>query len=206
MKKILHIDSSASPINSITRELSEEFVKDWQKHHGAADVTFHDFSHNPPPLLNPDMVQAAYAPQTIEDPIVFESLKPGDNYVEQLLNTDYCVLGIPMYNFSVPASFKAWIDLVIRPQKTFTFKEDGPQGLVPEGKKVLVITSRGGIYQGDNASLDHQEPFVRTCFEFIGLKDITFVHAEGMNMGPDTREQALNDARKQLKQYSQQWV
>lgn len=107
------------------------------------------------------------------------------------------VLGAPMYNFAIPSTLKAWFDHVLRAGVTFKYTETGPQGLLT-GKRAFVLTARGGIYTG--SALDHQEPYVRQVLAFVGIHDVTFIHAEGLNMGGDFVEKGMNQALAKLAQ------
>ncbi len=103
---------------------------------------------------------------------------------------DVLVLAAPMYNFAIPSSLKSWFDHVLRAGLTFRYAEQGPEGLL-QGKRAFVLTARGGIYAG--GGLDHQEPYLRQVLGFVGIHDVTFIHAEGMNMGPEFREKAWRE-------------
>jgi FMN-dependent NADH-azoreductase len=100
-----------------------------------------------------------------------------------------------MYNFSIPSQLKAWIDRIAVAGKTFRYGEKGPEGLV-KGKKVVIVSARGGIYSAGApaAALDFQENYLRGVFGFLGITDIEFVRAEGLNYGPAQREQAMTIA------------
>ena len=109
---------------------------------------------------------------------------------------DVLVLAAPMYNFAIPSSLKSWFDHVLRAGLTFRYAEQGPEGLL-QGKRAFVLTARGGIYAG--GGLDHQEPYLRQVLGFVGIHDVTFIHAEGMNMGPNSVK-GLARARERMRQ------
>lgn len=103
-----------------------------------------------------------------------------------------------MYNFSISTGLRAWFDHVLRPRVTFAYSEAGVQGLVT-GKKVLVIETRGGLYtEGPTALMDFQEPYLKVLLGFIGLTDITFIHAERIGYGPEGREAAIAGAKSRI--------
>ena len=111
-----------------------------------------------------------------------------DTLIEELHTSDTIVIGMPMYNFGVPSTFKAWADRVARAGITFNYTENGPVGLL-ENKKVIVVAARGGIYAGTEK--DTQTQFLKDFFLFIGIEDISFIYAEGLNMlGSDQRIEA----------------
>jgi len=105
------------------------------------------------------------------------------------------VLGVPMYNFGVPAQLKNWIDAIARVKVTFAYTDKGPQGLLT-GKKVYVALTRGGQYR--NTPADTQVPYLKTVLGFLGMTDVEFFYAEGLNMGPDAAEKGLAFARAQI--------
>ena len=116
---------------------------------------------------------------------------------DEVLAADVLVLAAPMYNFAIPSTLKAWLDHVLRAGVTFKYTETGPQGLLT-GKRAYVLTARGGIYAG--SGMDHQEPYLRQALAFLGIHDVQFIHAEGLNMGAELSEQGLAKAREQLAQ------
>ncbi len=120
-----------------------------------------------------------------------------DALIEELQAADLLVLAVPMYNFSVPSQFKAWMDHVARAGTTFKYTETGPVGLL-EDKKVIVITSRGGLHHGK--STDSQSPLLKTFLGFLGLHDVSFVYAEALNMGEEQREENITKAKTQIRQ------
>jgi FMN-dependent NADH-azoreductase len=109
-----------------------------------------------------------------------------DELIAELEAADTIVLAVPMYNFSIPSTLKAWIDHVARRGRTFRYSEKGPEGLL-KNKKVFVLVARGGVYSkgAPHAAFDFQEPYLRTVLGFLGMTDVTFVHFEGRAMGPD---------------------
>jgi len=111
---------------------------------------------------------------------------------DEVLAADVLVLAAPMYNFAIPSTLKAWLDHVLRAGVTFKYTETGPQGLLT-GKRAFVLTARGGIYAG--SALDHQEPYLRQALAFIGIHDVQFIHAEGLNLGAEFSEKGLAQAR-----------
>jgi FMN-dependent NADH-azoreductase len=105
------------------------------------------------------------------------------------------VLGVPMYNFGVPAALKNWIDAIARAGVTFSYTDKGPVGLL-KGKKVYIALARGGLYRDTPA--DTQVPYLKTLLGFLGMTDIQFFYAEGLAMGPDAEKKALASADEQI--------
>ena len=182
--KLLRIDSSARK-NSISRQLTAEFVQSWRKQHPDGQVVERDLATTHLPHITDEWVQAVHsdpASHTTEQKLV---LATSDALVEELRQADEIVIGAPMYNFAIPAPLKAWIDQVVRAGKTVLFHASGPKGLL-QGKKVYVITSRGGAFRPGTPTerFDYQEPYLRHILAFIGLTDVTFIHAENQKPGP----------------------
>jgi FMN-dependent NADH-azoreductase len=125
----------------------------------------------------------------------------GQAALQEFLDADIVVVGAPMYNFSIPSQLKAWIDRLAVAGKTFRYTEKGPEGLAG-GKKVIVASSRGGFYGPDSqaAFLDHQESYLRGVFGFFGITDVTFIRAEGVALGAEQREKALDAAKIEIAQ------
>ena len=122
-----------------------------------------------------------------------------DALIAEVEAADTIVLAAPMYNFSIPSTLKAWVDHVARAGRTFRYTASGPEGLL-KGKKVFVITARGGRYSdGPAKPFDFQEPYLRAVLGFLGITDVTFVHLEGIAMGPDAAAQAFERARAAIK-------
>jgi FMN-dependent NADH-azoreductase len=119
--------------------------------------------------------------------------------IEELEAADTIVLAVPMYNFSIPSTLKAWIDHVARAGRTFRYTAAGPEGLL-NGKKVFVVSGRGGFYSGDSPAkvLDFQEPYLRAVLGFLGLTDVTFIHVEGLKVSSEAAEKGISRAREAI--------
>lgn len=180
--KLLHLDSSALGANSVSRELSAAIVAQWQARHPGLEVEYRDLDSNPLPHLTGASLAKA-------DPAEAEE---SARVLEQFLSATIVVIGVPMYNFGIPSTLKAWIDRIAVAGRTFRYTEAGPQGLAG-GKKVIIASGRGGLYTGSPA--DFQEPYLRTVFGFLGITDIEFVRAEGVSLSPQHRIEALAAAR-----------
>lgn len=193
--KILHLDSSILGQGSVSRLLSAEIVARLKAEHPAATVTYRDLAAEPVPHLSGAYLAAAGLAADQRSAEIQRDLDIGAAVLEEFLAADIVVLGAPMYNFSVSSQLKAWIDRVAVAGKTFRYTEKGPEGLAA-GKKVIVASSRGGIYStGPAAAADHQESYLRAVFGFFGITDLDYIRAEGVNFGPEQREQAIGAAR-----------
>jgi FMN-dependent NADH-azoreductase len=181
--KLLRIDSSARR-NSVSRQLSERFVELWKKANPTGDVTERDLATTQLPAITDEWTLAAYSDPAILTPAQRQTLSLSETLIEELLAADTIVIGAPMYNLTVSAPLKAWIDQIVRVGRTVLYGPNGPEGKL-KGKKVFVLTSRGGSFRPGTptAQYDHQEPYLRHILGFIGLTDVTFIHAENQKPG-----------------------
>jgi FMN-dependent NADH-azoreductase len=120
-----------------------------------------------------------------------------DTLIEEVEAADVIVIAAPMYNFSIPSTLKAWLDHIARAGRTFGYGANGPEGLL-KGKRVFVFTARGGVYSGESPAkgMDFQEPYLRAMLGFLGLDDVTFVHAEGLKISPEAADAGVATARR----------
>ncbi|HLO84639.1 MAG TPA: FMN-dependent NADH-azoreductase [Nostocaceae cyanobacterium] len=207
MANILHIDSSPRGDRSISRTLTQEFVTAWKNAHPGDTVAYRDLGHNPVPHVDESWIAAAFTPPEARTPELKDAIEVSDSLVDELLAADRYVFGVPMYNLNIPSTLKAYIDQIVRIGRTFAVGEQGYQGLVDSSKKVLIITSRGGTFAPGTptAAYDLQEPYLRTILGFIGLTDVTFIHADGLNLGEEAREKSLVAAREAIAQIVANW-
>jgi len=192
---ILHIDSSPMGDRSVTRKLTQKLVSELVAKRPNSTVIYHDFSAEIVPNLDGPTLGAFFTPEPQRTPDQAKLVKRSDELTEELLNADIIVVGAPMWNFNIPSSLKAWIDHVSRVGKTFIYTESGSKGLVSPDKKVIVVSSSGGIYsQGPGQTFDFQTPYLKTFFGFLGITDVSIVRAEGTSMGPDAAAKAIQQA------------
>lgn len=181
--KLLRVDSSARR-NSVSRQLTGRFAEAWQHEHPDGTVIERDLATTALPHISDEWVQAIHTSPENLTAEQKQLLQLSDTLVEELVEADTIVIGAPMYNFAIPAPLKAWIDQVVRVGKTVLFTSSGPQGIL-KGKKVYVVTSRGGAYRLGTPTerFDYQEPYLRHILAFIGLTDVTFIHVENQKPG-----------------------
>jgi FMN-dependent NADH-azoreductase len=141
------------------------------------------------PHLDGETFAAMVTPASELDSRQQAAVALSDELIAEVEAADTIVLAAPMYNFSIPSTLKAWIDHVARRGRTFRYSEKGPEGLL-KGKKVFVLAARGGVYSNGApaAVLDFQEPYLKAVLGFLGLTDVTFVHLEGLSMGPEAAD------------------
>jgi FMN-dependent NADH-azoreductase len=184
--KLLHIDSSVLGENSASRSLTAAIVARLRSEHPGMQVAQRDLAAQTLPHFTPVLAES--------HPCVARNAE----ILDEFLAADIVVVGAPMYNFTIPTQLKAWIDRILTAGKTFRYTENGPEGLAG-GKRVIIASSRGGIYsEGPAATVDFQETYLRHVFGFMGIHDVEFVRAEGLNLGAEQREAAMAQAHTQI--------
>lgn len=197
MSQVLVIESSARQQDSVSRALTAQFITQWQAAHPADHIQVRDLARDPVPHLDSTLLGGWMTPGDQQSEAEKAALARSNELTQELLAADVLVLAAPMYNFAIPSTLKAWLDHVLRAGMTFKYTETGPQGLLT-GKRAFVLTARGGVYAG--SPLDHQEPYLRQALAFIGIHEVEFIHAEGLNMGGEFQEKGLARAKAQLAQ------
>jgi FMN-dependent NADH-azoreductase len=193
--KLLKIGSSARS-SSITRQLTAKFAEEWKKNHPDGEVIQRDLATTLLPHITDDWNGTHLNPSQLT-PAQRSYLSTSDLLIGELQAVDTIVIGAPMYNFAIPSPLKAWIDQVVRMGKTFGYGPSGARGLLGE-KKVIVVTARGGAYPKGTPGerFDFQEPYLRHILGFIGLTDVTFIHAE--NQAREEAGPSLASAAEQI--------
>lgn len=195
---LLHVDSSILGGNSVSRQITAAAVSRLKAVIPDLKVIHGDLSATPLDHLSLAHLAAAQGANP-ETPALAADLAHGQRALEDFLAADIVVIGAPMYNFSIPSQLKAWIDRIAVAGKTFRYTEKGPEGLAG-GKKLIIVSSRGGFY-GEGApaaGLEHQDSYLRAVFSFLGITDITVIHAEGVNIGPEQRQRAIETALREV--------
>lgn len=190
MNTLLQINASLAGADGQSSRLADRFVADWLARHPDGRVVKRDLANDPVPHLTAQRFQALLSnpeARTAEQRAVTDY---SDTLIAELRNADTIVFAVPMYNFSVPSTLRAYFDHIARAGVTFRYTANGPEGLL-KGKQAFVFITRGGIYP--NAA-DTQTPYLRQFLGFIGITDVKFVFAEGMAMGDETRQQSLTAA------------
>jgi FMN-dependent NADH-azoreductase len=196
MKSVLVINSSAAREGSVSRELVEFTLDRLLQESPQARVVRRDLGAAPIPHLDAGTLNGV-----VGTPVTAAEQKTralSDELIAEVRAADTIVIGAPMYNFGVSTALRAWFDHVLRAGETFSYSAEGPRGLLG-GKRVIVIESRGGLYsEGPAAAIDFQEPYLRHLMGFVGIDDLTFVHAEKIGYGPEARGAALDAARRRI--------
>ncbi len=199
MGAVLHIDCSARTANSVSRKLSRAVVDELLEAEPSVEVIRRDLGVSAPPPVNSIEAAAFLTPPPDRTEEQVKALAASDALTAELLSASTIVLGAPMYNFSVPASLKAWIDYVVRAGKTFRRVANGELEGLCGGKKVYVCTASSGKAKG--TKLDHLRPYLEVIFDFIGITDIVYFDAEGLAWGAEERERSINSAMENIRQH-----
>jgi FMN-dependent NADH-azoreductase len=199
MSKVLLVTSSLFGGQSKSSQIAGELVEAWRRTHPGTTIINRALTPDAIPHLSLDALGALMTPAEKRSAEQGASVDFADHLIEELEAADVIVLAVPMYNFSIPSTLKAWIDHIARAGRTFRYTAAGPEGLL-KGKKVFVVTGRGGVYSGDAPAklFDFQEPYLRGVLGFLGLTDATFVHVEGLKVSPEAAEQGIARAREQI--------
>jgi FMN-dependent NADH-azoreductase len=196
MKTILQINTSLFSEQGQSSQLARHFVQAWQSQNPDNRLIVRDLAQNPVPHLTAERFQAFLTPaneRTAEQQAVAAY---SDALIDELRQADVVVLGLPMYNFGVPSALKAYFDHISRAGITFSYSENGAVGLLGD-KPIYVLTTRGGLYQG--TSKDTETAYVQDLFDFLGIHNIRFIYAEGLNLGQEQLESSLAAAQAQIK-------
>lgn len=193
---LLHIDSGILGDHSVSRRLSAAVASQIRAEQPGIVVTYRDLVANPLPHLSGAHLMAGNAKPEDVDVQIAAEVAESAVVLDEFLAADTIVLGVPMYNFSLPSQLKAWIDRIAVSGKTFRYSAEGPEGLA-KGKKVIIVSTRGGHYSaGPAAVMDHQESYLRTVLGFLGITDIEIVRAEGLNLSADSKIEAISEAER----------
>jgi FMN-dependent NADH-azoreductase len=206
MSTILVITASPRGERSVSRALTTAFAGLLAQHHPEDTILLRDIGHHPVPHVTEPWIAGAFAPAEAQSPESKAAIAVSDQLVEEFLSADRYIFGVPMYNFNIPSTFKAYIDQIVRAGKTYAVGPNGYEGLV-KNKKALFITSSGGAYTPGTpmAAFNFQEPYLRVIFGFIGLTDLQFIGADNLNQGEDTAKQSREKAENALKELAPVW-
>ena len=193
MKQLLVINSSINGDKGHSVQLAQQFLA--QLPQGSFNVDTIDLNKAPLPHLDMSEMAAWMTPSDQRSEQQQQLAAVSDELIARIKAADVIVLGVPMYNFGVPSQLKALLDRVARAGITFKYTEQGAVGLLDD-KPVIIFATRGGVYQG--TTMDSQTPFLQSFFNFVGLKNLHFVYAEGLNMGADAQQAALAAAKQRL--------
>lgn len=195
MKTVLQLNTSIFGEQGKSSRLSDNFIQTWRLRNPMDRVITRDLAEQPTPHLTAERFQAFSTPADERSPEQRQAVAESDALIEELRQADVIVLGLPMYNFGIPSTLKAYFDHVARAGITFRYTESGPEGLLT-GKKVYVLAARGGAYQG--TPLDTSTQYVTNFLRFLGIEDIEFVYAEGLAMGEERAQAAFDQVQNRI--------
>jgi FMN-dependent NADH-azoreductase len=196
MTTLLQINASINNGNGESSRLAKQFVAAFHRRHPNATIVARDVAAaEPVPHLTAERFGAFITKPENRSAAQQSVVAYSDTLINELKQADVIVLGLPMYNFGVPSQLKAYFDHIARIGETFEYTEKGPVGKLT-GKKVYVFAARGGVYEG--TPMDTQTSYVRDFLRFLGMSDVEFIYAEGLNMGPQSKQTALAKAEAEI--------
>jgi len=196
MTTLLQINASINNGNGESSRLAKQFVAAFHRRHPNATIVARDVAAaEPVPHLTAERFGAFITKPENRSAAQQAVVAYSDTLINELKQADVIVLGLPMYNFGVPSQLKAYFDHIARIGETFEYTEKGPVGKLT-GKKVYVFAARGGVYEG--TPMDTQTSYVRDFLRFLGMSDVEFIYAEGLNMGPQSKQTALAKAEAEI--------
>lgn len=194
-KKLLKIQTSLFQSGGQSSQLTDQLAERWLAAHPGAEITTRDLVAEPVPHLTLERFQSFISDAADRSPEQQAIVDYSDKLIEEIRQADVLVLGVPMYNFSVPSSLHAYFDHIARAGVTFQYTPEGPVGLLKD-KKAYVVITRGGFYGEDHA----QTNFIRQFLGFIGISDVEFIHAEGLAADETAKNDSLSAARERIEQ------
>jgi len=200
MKNILLIESSPRGAQAFSHQAARLVVNELRARHPRVNVVVRDLAESSPPHVGRAFVSALQAQPEELTPAQVEALACSDLLINEVVEADVIVLAVPVHNFSIPSTLKAWIDHIVRAGRTFSYTSNGPKGLVA-GKRAIVVLASGGVFShGPAKPLDFHEPYLRAVLGFIGITNVDVVRVEGMANRAIGPEKALASATAQSKQ------
>ena len=196
MKTLLQIQASLFSDHGQSSRLARQFVAAWRDSEPNNRLVVRDLAADPVPHLTAERFQAFLAKPEERSPEQRVVAEYSQGLIDELRSADVIVIGLPMYNFGVPSTLKAYFDHIARAGLTFRYTANGPEGLLT-GKKAYVFAARGGLYAG--TPLDTQTAYVRDFLRFLGIEDVEFIYAEGLAMGDERKSTALEAAGRTIR-------
>lgn len=213
MPHILQLDVSARPgfagkdlHGSHSRNLSQRFVNQWLTGRPQDTTTYRDIGQNPPACISHDWIAASFTPEAQREPWMHETLAESNQLADELIAADILVIGVPLYNFGMPAALKAWIDQIVRPGKTVDIDTTNPADpytplLADRPRHAVILSARGGVGFGPGGELEalnHLEPALITALGFIGITEVHQIAIEGQEIGGELLANSVASAESQI--------
>jgi FMN-dependent NADH-azoreductase len=199
---LLHIDASPRGSRSQSRQLGRDFLSAWREAHPAGRILTRDVGLTPPPFVTESWVEGAFAPRAEQSAAARAAIAVSDQYVDELLAADQVLITTPIYNLSLPAALKAWIDQIVRMGRTVERAAGGFAGLA-KGKRVVILVTSGSDFrpQSPGGAYNFLEPYLRAVLGFIGITEVSFIYAHSQNQGADAGARARQEAQAALQQH-----
>ena len=185
--RVLRLDASMRQDGSVSRALTDRLLEGLRSRHGDVEVTTRDLARTPVPQVDDAWIGSNFTDPDARTAEQRQTLALSDTLVAELQAADILVLGVPIYNFGVPAALKAWIDMVARARITFHYTPDGPEGLLT-GKRAYIVTASGGTHV--DSAIDFAIPYLRHVLAFLGITDVQVIAADGLMMDAGRRDRA----------------
>lgn len=195
MTRILYLQTSVFGAEGASSRLSQTFIDGYRANHPGTEVMVRDLVNDGVPHLDLERAGALRGFSDGLNEAQKAVLARSEEFVQELRDADLVVIGMPMYNFAAPTQFKSWIDHIARAGITFKYTDTGPVGLL-EDKPVRVFAAHGGVHAGQ--PYETTTVFVKQIFDFMGIRDVRFIYAEGLNMGDEVKHQALARAEAEI--------
>ena len=191
MNNVLQINTSARAAGQANR-LADDFVQAWHNQHPQDRIVLRDLTTQPVPHLDERTLNAFFTPPEQRDADLQAAVRLSDELIAEIQAADVIVIGVPMYNFGIPSTLKAYFDHIARAGITFRYTTNGPEGLL-KGKRAVILAARGGIYSG--TPKDTQSAYLRDILAFVGITEVEFIYAEGLAMGDEQAARAKHAAQ-----------
>ncbi|NBN63341.1 FMN-dependent NADH-azoreductase [Pannonibacter tanglangensis] len=192
-KTILKIDASARKAGSMTREMTDTLVARLLASDADARVLTRDVSAGLP-VVDEAWIAANFTDPAERTPEQKLKLALSDTLVAELKSADVVVIAAPLYNFGIPSSLKAWVDMIARARETFRYTEAGPEGLL-KGKKAYLVVATGGTPV--NSPVDFATPYLKHVLAFVGITDVQVVAADLYSTDVEAKRAAARAAVEQ---------
>jgi len=196
--KVLQLDSSILGEASVSRQLTQAVINRLRDNEPGLEIVHRDLGQEPLAHLTPELLGARGTLSELMTELQKREARFDEELIDELKSADVLVIGAPLYNFTIATGLKAWVDRITVAGKTFSYDEKGPEGLV-KGKKAVIVATSGGNYTDTPVDQMHTG-YLKHVLNFIGITDVEVVRAQGLNIGPEVRAQALAKARGQIRE------
>ena len=199
MPTLLRLDSSLYSSQGASSQLTALFARQWVKARPDTHVIHRDLSVNPPPHLDAEHMQALATEKIRRTPRQRDLVAAADILIQEVRQADTLVIGLPLYNFGIPSTLKAWFDHISRAGDTFSYGESGPVGTLG-GRQVFALSARGD--RVSKSGTDPQTDHVQSILNFLGMRDVSFIYADGLTIDEQSRATGMAVAESQIARYT----